>query len=91
MEPLNLDQVVNQLKNKNALNSCPRCDEYNFSILGESEIVVKKPQGSGLLGSLMTAETPIATVMVICNNCGYIAHHALATLSTPSEGVLSHG
>ena len=91
MEILNLDQIATQLKNKHAINPCPRCNEYNFSILGESEIVVKKSKGHGALGSLITTEMPISTVVVVCNNCGYIAQHALATLNTRPKGALSNG
>ncbi|MBI5557499.1 MAG: hypothetical protein HY885_07665 [Deltaproteobacteria bacterium] len=89
MDQYQLDEVARNLKAKGALKPCPRCDSSNFSIIGESEIVVEKlppKTPGGLLGGLyalgVTTKTTMPIVVIACDNCGYISQHAKAALVT---------
>jgi len=85
MDQKELDEVVATLKEKGVTKPCPRCALSNFSIIGESEITVKKqsPSGRGLLGLAAIANTiqiTMPVVIITCDNCGYVSQHAKASL-----------
>lgn len=86
------DRIKTTLESKKVNKPCPRCGATSFSIAGESEISVKK-EGDGLLS--VETKMSIPTVVVICDNCGFISHHAKVALglSVHSErrGLLSGG
>ncbi len=90
MFPDRYDAIKATLENKEVSNPCPRCNSTSFSIAGESEISVKK-KGGGLLSIETTMSIP--TIVVVCDNCGFISHHAKVALglSVHSErrGILS--
>lgn len=87
MDQFQLDEVVRTLREKGALKPCPRCAANNFSIIGESELTVTKqgPQSGGLLGGLASLgghmmQITMPTVIITCDNCGYVSQHAKASL-----------
>lgn len=88
MDQFQIDEIVNTLRARGALKPCPRCDFSNFSIIGESEISVKKPTPphGGLLGGLAalghTVQITLPTIVITCDNCGYVSQHAKASLIT---------
>lgn len=96
-----LNEIVAALNRKNVSQPCPRCASKNFSVVGESEIsVVQPPQQAiptkGLLGLAGMAYPPtrttMPTVIITCDNCGYISQHAKAALGLfsppPALGML---
>jgi len=54
---------------------CPRCGKNKFSIVGETYISLQTEPGKMVLGG-----PSIPTVIVACNNCGYISQHAKKVL-----------
>ncbi len=100
MDKERLNQIVTAL-NKNGVNQpCPRCSFSNFSVVGESEITVnveqQKPQTQGLLSrgrglSLPTIKTTMPTIVVACDNCGYISHHSQVKLDLLHPAALGLG
>jgi len=94
MDENKLNQVINALNKRNVNQSCPRCSSSNFSVVGESEITVIKPppqrKGLGALAGLTQppVKTTMPTIIVTCDNCGYVSQHAQASLGLlkPSPG-----
>ena len=69
------DRIVNKLKEKGALNDCPRCNHNRFSIVDYSYLQpIEDPKKIVIGGST------IPVVIVGCNNCGFIVQHALGIL-----------
>lgn len=89
MDVYRLREIVAALNRKNVSQPCPRCASKNFSVVGESEIPVTLASTTG--GLLSIAAIPMKTTMPIviisCDNCGFIAHHALAALSPIARGI----
>lgn len=72
------EQVIIALKEKGALQPCPRCTHLEFEIIGESTITLNRERGiPGLPGPIPPA---IPVILVSCTNCGYIANHATRLL-----------
>ena len=86
MDTNKLNQVIDALNKKNVNQPCPRCSSNNFSIVGESEITVIKPPPTqnrlGVLAGLTRppVKTTMPTIIVTCDNCGYVSQHAQASL-----------
>jgi len=76
-------KIVTALNKKDVSQPCPRCSSKNFSVIGESEIVVLRPtqvQAIGALKPIGPVKTIMPTIIVTCDNCGYVAQHAQASL-----------
>ncbi len=91
-----LNQIVAALNSKNVNQPCPRCSSNNFSVIGESEISVETPPPSGgLVGMAMFShpqKATMPTIIVTCDNCGYISQHAQAALGLlPRTGLFGLG
>ncbi len=90
MDRNKLNEVISALNSKNVNLPCPRCSHSKFSIVGRSEIeVIKPPQPMGLRGlSGLAPQQPVKVTMpviiVTCDNCGFVAQHAEASLDLPS-------
>ena len=87
MDANKLNEIVTALNKKKVSQPCPRCTAINFSVVGESEIFViqqPSPFSTVKLGLPSPTKTTMPTIIVTCDNCGYISQHAQATL-----GVLS--
>lgn len=71
------DNIARVLQEKNALQPCPRCGEKQFTLLDGyfNEPIQSKPNNLNIGGQC------IPSVVVICNNCGYMSQHALGMLN----------
>jgi len=93
MDKNRLNKIIEALNKKEVNQPCPRCSSNNFSVVGESEITVAQtPAHTGLLGGLASLgqqQTMMPTIIVTCDNCGYISQHAQASLGLlPKAGLL---
>ena len=75
MEQTRLDQVVAALKSKGVNRGCPRCGHVKFSVVGETYISLQDNPAGFVVGG-----PSIPAVVVACDNCGYITHHASVPL-----------
>jgi predicted nucleic-acid-binding Zn-ribbon protein len=66
------------LEDRSVTQPCPRCGNHRFSVLGMSNLKVVGG-GAGLLSAFLERDVP--TVVVVCNNCGFLSNHAAAVLS----------
>ena len=76
-------KIIAALNKKDVSQPCPRCSSKDFSVIGESEIVVVRPtqvQATGALKPIGPVKTTMPTIIVTCDNCGYVAQHAQAAL-----------
>lgn len=69
------ETIVKTLKSKSGL-ACPMCQNKQWTI--GDEIVSVNPVS--LSGSTVMGGPFIPMVQVVCNNCGFISHHALGLL-----------
>jgi len=88
-------KIIAALNKKDVSQPCPRCSSKDFSVIGESEIVVVRPtqvQAIGALKPIGPVKTTMPTIIVTCDNCGYVAQHAQAALdllpSVPPIGAI---
>ena len=75
MDQNRLNQCIQALNSKGVKNPCPRCGNHKFSILGESLISIQSDPGVISLGG-----PGVPTIIVACENCGYVTQHAQAPL-----------
>lgn len=86
MDIYKMRKIVAALNRKNVSQPCPRCASKNFSVVGESEISIVRPplppaiDAPITISSIAPIKTTMPTVVVSCDNCGYIAQHAQAAL-----------
>jgi predicted nucleic-acid-binding Zn-ribbon protein len=86
MDRIKLSGIITALNSKSVTQPCPRCASKNFSIVGESEIIVTQPPSGGLLGlANLPSKTTMPIIIISCDNCGFIAQHAQAALNTPTK------
>jgi hypothetical protein len=71
------EEVIKLLTSKGAIKPCPRCENPQFELIGEANV------------SLIPSVTPtwasmlqVPVILVACNRCGYITHHAKRILET---------
>jgi uncharacterized Zn finger protein len=69
------DQIIKALEAKGASNSCSRCGESRFEIVGESFIPIQDNPNVLSIGG-----PSVPTVIVACSSCGHVWHHALGVL-----------
>ena len=75
MESGRLKEVVEALTNKGVKLPCPRCNLMKFSIVGETQIPLQENPNVITIGG-----PSIPTVIIACDNCGYITQHATLPL-----------
>lgn len=75
MDKIKQSQVIEALKAKQVHLPCPRCSQPKFSIVGESIISIQNDPNVLSIGG-----PSIPTVIVACDNCGYITQHATIPL-----------
>ncbi len=69
-------QIINILEKRGATGPCPRCTESKFTLLdGYFSNQVRVDLEKAILGG-----PTVPTVVLICNNCGFISQHALGAL-----------
>lgn len=75
MEQKRLNELVDALTNKGVNLPCPRCSHAKFSVVGESLIPIQEDPNAFSIGG-----PSIPTIIIACDNCGYISQHASAPL-----------
>lgn len=75
MDQSRQDKAIKALTAKGVKLPCPRCGNAGFSIVGETMIPLQSDPNSFQIGG-----PSVPTVLVACNNCGYITQHAQVTL-----------
>jgi hypothetical protein len=70
-----LTALGNALQAKGANKPCARCGHMQFSVVDETLLSLQPLSGSFIVGG-----GGVPAVMVACNSCGNIWHHALAPL-----------
>ena len=68
-------QIRHALKERNALNPCPRCGNREFVL---ADGILASPIQTNLEEFVLGSSIPAA--VVICNHCGYMSLHALGVL-----------
>ena len=81
MEQTRLDQVVAALKSKGVNRSCPRCGHVKFSVIGETHVTLQPSPGVLTVGG-----GSIPSILVACDNCGYMTQHASVPLGLAPGG-----
>jgi len=69
------DLVVQQLRAK-VRAGCPICGQGNWTV-GDEVVICTT---SSLQGGVAIGGPVIPMVQVVCNNCGFVAHHAVGAL-----------
>jgi hypothetical protein len=73
-------KIVSALEKRN-VKPCPRCEHTSFSVVGDSEVPLKIREGSQLPSG---SKLRIPTIVLICENCGFISQHSLVALELSS-------
>ena len=76
MEKKRLDELAKALTDKGANLPCPRCNNQEFSIVGEGYISLNPNPNKVTIGS----GPVVRTVIVACEKCGYMTQHAKGPL-----------
>jgi predicted nucleic-acid-binding Zn-ribbon protein len=77
MEKNRQEEVISALKEKGATQPCPRCNNLEFEILGETKIELYTPP---LVPPFPVVRSQVPVVLISCKRCGYIAHHSKGVL-----------
>jgi hypothetical protein len=73
-------QIIEALSKKGVNKPCPRCGHLHFGVVAETSIPVSSEP------ALITVGGPVVpTVIVACNNCGFVTQHALGALGLVTE------
>jgi predicted RNA-binding Zn-ribbon protein involved in translation (DUF1610 family) len=81
-------KIIDKLSEKGANHPCPRCTSKNFTILDGYFAQPIQPS----LTNLMFGGPSVPSVVIVCNNCGYMSQHALGMLGLlPKEEAKNHG
>lgn len=75
MDQSRLTEITDILTEKGVSMPCPRCGHSRFSIVGESFISIQENPGT-----MVTGGPSIPTIIVACDNCGYVTQHAKGPL-----------
>lgn len=75
-------EIVRILSDRGAKNPCPRCDKTSFTLLDGYFNQNIQPE---ITGDLIIGGPAIPSIVIICNNCGYMSQHALGVLGLLSE------
>ena len=82
MGEIDNDKIIEKLKEKCAINSCPRCNAHKFSIAGTSYLpLIDKP------GDITLGGQNVPVVLVACENCGFISQHALGAFGLLNKDI----
>ena len=86
MDEARQKQIIDALNSKNVRMPCPRCGSPNFGLVGESFVSIQENPGSFVVGGPV-----VPTVIVACNQCGYVTQHAQAALGIMKKGASDAG
>jgi hypothetical protein len=81
MDKARQEQVIIALKEKGAIQPCPRCLNKQFEVIGEAGIPLVPERGASWFGPAPA----VPVILVSCSNCGYIAHHAAGLLGLAKQ------
>lgn len=70
-------KIVDALHKKRANRPCPRCDEKNFTLL---DGYFNQSIQQSLTAGVILGGPSIPSIVILCNNCGYMSQHALGVL-----------
>ncbi len=77
MDQTRLNELASALQRKGANKPCDRCGHSQFSIIDETLLTMQPLNGSFVVGG----GGGVPAVVVACNNCGNLWHHALGALN----------
>jgi len=86
MEQTRLNALTAALQAKGAVKPCSRCGHTQFSIVDETLLTMQP-----LTGNFVVGGGGVPAVMVACNNCGNLWHHALGALGMMPTGPKQEG
>ena len=71
MDKQRQEEIIKLLTAKGAIKPCPRCDNPQFELVGETAIELN-------MGSqpFWTSHPKMPIVILACKRCGYITYHA---------------
>lgn len=81
MDQARQELAIKALTEKRVDKPCPRCGNQKFSVIGETFIPLQDNPNAFQIGGFS-----IPTVIVACDNCGYITQHAQVTLGIAKGG-----
>ena len=81
MEQVRLNECVEALNSKGVKLPCPRCGSNKFSVVGESIIAINEDPNVISIGG-----PSVPTILVACDNCGYVTQHAQGPLGLLKQG-----
>lgn len=71
------ENIIKQLNERLGKFSCPMCHKSNFTFVdGYVAISLQKDYKNIVIGE----STFVPSVMIVCNNCGFISQHSLGVL-----------
>lgn len=76
MSPEKKQEIAKILQDKGALMPCPRCTNQKFTLL---DGYFNQPIQQKLTGMVIGGPA-VPSVVLVCNNCGYMSQHALGAL-----------
>jgi hypothetical protein len=69
------ERIIRALSDKGVNKPCPRCGHLHFGVVAETLIPINSEPG------VIHLHGPsVPTVIVACNNCGFVTQHALGAL-----------
>lgn len=74
------NQIIQALSKKGANKPCPRCGHLHFGVVAETSIPITSEPAI-----IMPGWPVVPTVIVTCNNCGFVTQHALGALGLAPE------
>lgn len=71
-------KIINALDKKGAKKRCPRCDHKNFRLIEGyfNHYIEELPAAVG------TTSLGMTSIVTVCENCGYMAQHAIVELGS---------
>lgn len=74
-------KIIEALEKRKARLPCPRCGNQSYSLLGG---YFNQPIQTEL-GGLVIGGPSVPSVVVVCNQCGFMSQHALGALGLLPE------
>ncbi len=81
MDQKKLDEIVRALIAKGVNKPCPRCGNDKFTVVGDGLVQLQEDPTVFAVGG-----PAVPTVIVACDNCGYVSQHAKGSLGLPKGG-----
>ena len=75
MDQVKMNEIIAIFTAKKVDKPCPRCGNLSFSIAGDNFITIQNDPNVFNIGG-----PSIPTIVVFCENCGYVTQHAKGPL-----------